>query len=170
MSQATISLNLTAGDIAAILGADENGNLPIEITQNIANKFAERHLKGIADSALINAAEGRIRTAILTQLDEQIGKIKSVAFGQSSMLDLKPEIKQAIAERIESETNEFIKKCIAETMARLRGDIELRLKREIERMLKGQDMPALRQLTAISDHLATLGKMLTNIEKIAQSE
>lgn len=69
----SISIHLSSSDLEKIL-LDKNGELNIVISEQIANKFANKYLKSIVHNEVMKKTKESFTEAIRKEIDEVIGR------------------------------------------------------------------------------------------------
>ena len=94
-----------------LIGNDNK--LEIEVRNSIVQKFAEKHLKSLANSPTIHTALNNINDAVTrevsTKLNKEVATFKQDCFGRISDMKLNPDVQREIDNKVKSTSEEQIR-------------------------------------------------------------
>lgn len=127
------------GLLAMFAGPD--GAVDVEIRQSIAEEFAKRHLKGIANEPFFQDAVKRFQQELLaaynTQIAAEIGVIRREWTGgeHAYKLKLTPEFEAAFTRLVDTAARELVDRLVAQALDERMGAIAARaIERAEQRM------------------------------------
>lgn len=127
MQKLTIQINNKEA-LERLIGNDTE--VEIDIRNSVVQKFAEKHLKPLANSPIITGTLDAIKTGITKQVTErveaEIGAFKADYYGRVTELKLRPEIKAEIERQVRTLTDKTIQDTVDEALKTWLNDAELK--------------------------------------------
>ena len=138
MNKLTIQINNLEA-LERLIGGDSE--VEVEIRNSVVQKFAEKHLKPVANSAAITSTITDIKTAITStitdiktaiaseirqQCEAQIATFKTDYYGRATEIKLRPEIKTEIDRQIKTIMDNTVQKAIQEAVGTWTNESEVK--------------------------------------------
>jgi queuine/archaeosine tRNA-ribosyltransferase len=143
MNKLTLQINNLEA-LERLIGGDSQ--IEIDIRNSVVQKFAEKHLKPLANSPLIEDTVHKLNKEITAQISDQCAK--SIAsfkkYSDGSLYDVKlhPEIKTNINREIESKIYEKVSELV--TIAISESNLDSIVQRTVERVTENHVKQLLR--------------------------
>jgi len=118
-----------------LIGGD--AEVEVEIRNNIAAKFAEKHLKQLANSSevmgALTKAQCELREMVQTQVTTALVKVKNSAYYGMKIGDLHSEIKTLIEEAVKTSVDAVVTNAVRADVAKLATQeiLERKITREV---------------------------------------
>lgn len=147
-----VTIQLDLKQLEALLNV-QNPEVMIEVRQSILQAFAEKHIKGIANSGVGEEIQQMIHN-LRRQLDNLVAKEREgalTAFFETNWrtgLKLKPEIREEIRKTVQEEVRAAIQAAVAEESKRLVPAVQERFDMQVTRVKDQVDQEAGRQINA----------------------
>lgn len=117
MNNLTIQINSLEA-LERLIGGD--AQVEIEIRNSVVQKFAERHLKPLANSTAmentLNGLREDIAKTVREKCEKEIATFKSDWYGRVSEVKLRPEVKAEIDSQVRNVVDDTIRKTVDESI------------------------------------------------------
>jgi len=126
MSQLTLQINSLEA-LERLIGDDTQTS--VDIRNSVVQKFAEKHLKALANSDTINKFCNELRATIqqdmMNQANSQIGTIKADWAGRVEKVTLHSAVKAEVDSLVRGHVDELIRKSVEEAIKFWANDAEI---------------------------------------------
>lgn len=127
MNKLTIQINNLEA-LERLIGGDSE--VEIDIRNSVVQKFAEKHLKALANAPAITSTLNTIKAHIGSQISEkcaqEIGTFQQSWSGDISSIKLHPKIKEEIDRQVRTLTDKNIQNAVDEALKFWVNDVELK--------------------------------------------
>lgn len=117
MNKLTIQINNLEA-LERLIGG--NTEVEIEVRNSVVQKFAEKHLKPLANSPVMTDTFVNLKNEILKTIqekcDKEIATFKNDWYGRVSEVKLHPNIKQEVDSQVRNIVDETIRKAVDESL------------------------------------------------------
>lgn len=118
-----------------LIGGD--ADVEVEIRNNIVAKFAEKHLKQLANSSQVmgalTKAQQELREMVQTQVTAALANVKNSTYYGMKIGDLRPEIKALMEEAVRTSVDAVVANAVKADIAKLATQeiLERKITREV---------------------------------------
>lgn len=127
MTKLTLQINNLEA-LERLIGGDSE--IEIDIRNSVVQRFAEKHLKPLANgpemSNTLTAIKSDIRKQISEKCEKEIAIFQTTWNGGVHDIKLRPEIKAEIDRQVRTLTDEYIRKSVEEALEFWANDVELK--------------------------------------------
>lgn len=117
MNKLTIQINNLEA-LERLIGGDSQ--VEIDIRNSVVQRFAEKHLKPLANSDFIkntlSSIKEQIYAEVKNKVEKEIATFKTSYLGGITDIKLHPSIKQEIESQVKNTTNDTIRKAVDDTI------------------------------------------------------